>query len=214
MPFECSKIMCLTVLQSRQDSACCRFVDVVRSLRTVCADGLCDRVSIFFCTHESRMDSATGYIQTLIALRVWRKRQLGLALLLHAFDTFKCRGKVRAAFHWDVQSLTSATRLYTDASMDVDQLNHEYQLDPRSGIDLTASLQANRGIKRTYRSGGSLCDCNFIESRASASTRGTPISIASMSEIVATQSLAMLNSHLDAEHWLRYVCSRRFRSLA
>ena len=79
---------------------------------------------------------SAGYINSLAVLRPWRKRGLGLALLLHALHVLRDKGRVRAALHVDAQSLTGATHLYEKAGMQVDQLSHEYQLELRSGEDL------------------------------------------------------------------------------
>ena len=96
-----------------------------------------DIAGICFCSPQSGMDTSAGYVNALGVLRPWRKRGLGLALLLHALSVLREKGKVRAALHVDAQSLTGATRLYEKAGMHVDQLLHEYQLELRSGVDLT-----------------------------------------------------------------------------
>ena len=93
---------------------------------------------ICFCSPQSGTDTSAGYVNSFAVLRPWRKRGLGLALLLHALRTFRDKGKVRAALHVDAQSLTGATRLYEKAGMHVDQLSHEYQLELKAGVDLTA----------------------------------------------------------------------------
>ncbi len=85
----------------------------------------------------SGTDETTGYINALGVLRPWRKKGLGLAILLEAFDRLASRGKEGAHLHVDAASLTGATRLYQKAGMQVDQLNHEYTLELRPGVDLT-----------------------------------------------------------------------------
>jgi len=95
-----------------------------------------DIAGICFCSPQSGMDTSAGYVNSLGVLRPWRKRGLGLALLLHALGVLRGKGKVRAALHVDAQSLTGATRLYEKAGMYVDQLSHEYQLELRAGVDL------------------------------------------------------------------------------
>jgi mycothiol synthase len=92
---------------------------------------------VCFCSPQSGTDTTTGYVGTLGVLRPWRKRGLGLALLLHAFRVFRDMGKAQAALHVDAESLTGATRLYEKAGMHVDQLSHEYQLELRAGKDLS-----------------------------------------------------------------------------
>jgi mycothiol synthase len=56
----------------------------------------------------------------LLAVRpAWRKRGLGLALLLQAFNTFYQRGDRAVGLGVDSQSLTGATRLYEKVGMRV-----------------------------------------------------------------------------------------------
>lgn len=95
-----------------------------------------DIAGVCFCSPQSGTDTSAGYVNSLAVLRPWRKRGLGLALLLHALSVLREKGKVRAALHVDAQSLTGATHLYEKAGMHVDQLSHEYQLELRSGVDL------------------------------------------------------------------------------
>jgi ribosomal protein S18 acetylase RimI-like enzyme len=49
----------------------------------------------------------------------WRRRGLGLALLLHAFGEFYRRGQPRIGLGVDAQNPTGATRLYERAGMHV-----------------------------------------------------------------------------------------------
>jgi mycothiol synthase len=94
---------------------------------------------VCMCSPRSGMDTSVGYVSSLGVLPPWRKRGLGLALLQHAFGVFKQKGKIGAALHVDAQSLTGATRLYEKAGMHVDQLSHEYQLELRTGVDLSTT---------------------------------------------------------------------------
>ena len=93
---------------------------------------------VCFCHSISGTDRDTGYVGALGVLPAWRKRGLGLALLLEAFHRFRAKGKRKAHLHVDAESLTGATRLYRKAGMHVDQLNHEYTLELRPGTDLAA----------------------------------------------------------------------------
>ena len=81
-------------------------------------------------------DPTSGYIQTLGVRRPWRRRGVALALLLHAFEALRGRGRQRCALHVDSESLTGATRVYEKAGMRVAELNHAYEKELRSGIDL------------------------------------------------------------------------------
>jgi len=95
-----------------------------------------DIAGVCFCRPLSGTDRDAGYVGVLGVLPAWRKRGLGLALLLEAFRHFRLQGKRRAHLHVDADSLTGATRLYKKAGMHVDQLTHEYTLELRSGVDL------------------------------------------------------------------------------
>jgi len=105
------------------------------ALNFVARDGQ-DIAGVCFCRPLSGTDRDAGYVGVLGVLPAWRKRGLGLALLLEAFQRFRARGKQRAHLHVDADSLTGATRLYKKAGMHVDQLTHEYTLELRPGVDL------------------------------------------------------------------------------
>jgi len=61
--------------------------------------------------------AGTGWVIDLGVEREWRKRGIGRALLLQAFNDFKRRGLTRAALGVDSESLTGATRLYENVGM-------------------------------------------------------------------------------------------------
>jgi mycothiol synthase len=58
-----------------------------------------------------------GWIGALGVLKPWRRRGLGLALLLHAFGEFYRRGQPRIALGADAENTSGATRLYERAGM-------------------------------------------------------------------------------------------------
>jgi len=105
-------------------------------------------VGLCFCAPAASGDKTTGYIQTLGVRPAWRRRGLGRALLRHAFGSFGQRGTPRVALHVDAQSLTGATQLYESCGMYVDELSHEYQLELRPGIDLTATARTDGSSSR------------------------------------------------------------------
>jgi GNAT superfamily N-acetyltransferase len=74
-------------------------------------------------------DSAArkGWIDHLGVRRPWRKRGLGMALLLHSFQEFHARGIYTVELSVDSASLTNAPRLYTAAGMQVVQKYHIYR---------------------------------------------------------------------------------------
>lgn len=68
-----------------------------------------------------------GHVQILGVRRPWRRRGLGLGLLLHAFHAFKREGLTEADLGVDASSLTGATRLYERAGMHVGAVNDTYE---------------------------------------------------------------------------------------
>ncbi len=60
-----------------------------------------------------------GWVGILGVRRPWRRRGLGRALLLQAFDEFRGRGFERVLLGVDAESLTGAHRLYASAGMEV-----------------------------------------------------------------------------------------------
>ena len=60
-----------------------------------------------------------GWIRSLFVRRRWRRRGLGMALLLNAFRQFHERGERRVGLGVDAESPTGATRLYERAGMKV-----------------------------------------------------------------------------------------------
>ncbi len=60
-----------------------------------------------------------AWVGQLAVRRPWRKRGLGLALLLHSFNTFYQRGDRVVGLGVDAENSTGATRLYEKAGMHV-----------------------------------------------------------------------------------------------
>ena len=60
-----------------------------------------------------------GWVGAIGVRKQWRRRGLGLALLLHAFGEFYRRGQPRIGLGVDAQNPTGATRLYERAGMHV-----------------------------------------------------------------------------------------------
>jgi GNAT superfamily N-acetyltransferase len=76
-----------------------------------------DEVAAAIISDEERF--GTGWIATLGVRKPWRRRGLGLALLLHAFGELYGRGQRRIGLGVDAQNPTGATRLYQRAGMKV-----------------------------------------------------------------------------------------------
>jgi mycothiol synthase len=66
---------------------------------------------------KSREDPSRGYIALLGVRRSFRRKGLGEALLLHAFEALHARGRVGVDLHVDTDSLTGATGLYAKVGM-------------------------------------------------------------------------------------------------
>jgi GNAT superfamily N-acetyltransferase len=68
-----------------------------------------------------------AWVWQLAVRSAWRKRGLGLALLLHSFNAFYERGNRAVGLGVDSQSLTGATRLYEKAGMRVTRRYDTYE---------------------------------------------------------------------------------------
>jgi GNAT superfamily N-acetyltransferase len=86
-------------------------------------------VGVVLCRREES-DATRGWINVLAVRRSWRRRGLGMALLLHALGELRRAGCRRAGLGVDAPSRTGAERLYERAGMRVE---HRYDLYERSG---------------------------------------------------------------------------------
>ena len=84
-----------------------------------------------------RYRMGSGWVGTLGVRRLWRKRGLGEALLLHSFGEFYKRGTKTIGLGVDAQNPTGATRLYKKAGMHVasEAVVYEKELRPGREID-------------------------------------------------------------------------------
>lgn len=82
-------------------------------------------------------DLEVGWVGQLGVLRPWRRKGLGMALLLHAFGEFYRRGVHRVGLGVDSQNLTGATRLYERAGMHVAIQHDTYEKELRAGRELS-----------------------------------------------------------------------------
>jgi mycothiol synthase len=76
-----------------------------------------------------------GWVDTLAVRRPWRRKGLGIALLLHSFGELYRRGKYKVGLGVDSQNLTGATRLYERAGMHVARIYISYEKELREGIE-------------------------------------------------------------------------------
>jgi mycothiol synthase len=78
-----------------------------------------DIAGVALCDAQSPRDPGAAVVGDLGVRRPWRRRGLGLALLLTAFRAFRERGIARAELGVDSENPTGATRLYERAGMRV-----------------------------------------------------------------------------------------------
>ena len=95
---------------------------------------------INICRSYAHYDADRGWVRSIGVCRPWRKRGLGLALLLHAFNEFYRRGLRKAGLGVDAQSLTGAVRLYEAAGMYVDQAFDTYEKELRPGTEISVQF--------------------------------------------------------------------------
>jgi GNAT superfamily N-acetyltransferase len=107
-----------------------------RSLWFVAEEGG-EIAGVSLCSWGTPEDRELGWVNTLGVRRPWRKRGLGLALLLHSFHELKKLGKHGAGLGVDSSSLTGATRLYEKGGMHVAERRDMYRKELRPGVDLT-----------------------------------------------------------------------------
>jgi GNAT superfamily N-acetyltransferase len=81
-------------------------------------------------------DPDMGWVNQLCVRKPWRRRGLGLAMLLTSFQEFYRRGKARVGLGVDASSLTNATRLYEKSGMHVSRQYDTYQKEIRPGKEL------------------------------------------------------------------------------
>jgi GNAT superfamily N-acetyltransferase len=91
---------------------------------------------ICYCAGKMTEDPEMAWVNQLAVRKPWRRRGLGMALLLHAFGEFYSRGKKRAGLGVDATSLTNATRLYEKAGMHVVETYNTYEFELRPGIEM------------------------------------------------------------------------------
>lgn len=88
------------------------------------------------CRLNPQEDPPIGWVNILGVRRPWRKRGLGMALLLHSFGEFYRRGLRKAGLGVDASNLTGALRLYERAGMQVAHRYDRYEKELRPGKEL------------------------------------------------------------------------------
>jgi GNAT superfamily N-acetyltransferase len=95
-----------------------------------------EMAGISICRRRSDDDPEMGWVEILGVRKLWRRRGLGLALLLHSFHALRQNGALRAGLGVDSGSLTGATRLYKRAGMSVSREIALYELELRPREEL------------------------------------------------------------------------------
>jgi mycothiol synthase len=85
---------------------------------------------------QTRYRNGIGWIRNLGVRRPWRKRGLGEALLLHAFNEFYKRGTQTIGLGVDASNPTGATRLYQKVGMQITTEDVLYEKELRPGREL------------------------------------------------------------------------------
>jgi len=91
------------------------------------------------CSGKMVEDPRMGWVNELGVCKPWRRKGLGTALLKKAFHEFFCRGKKRVGLAVDASSLTKATRLYEKAGMHITKQFDTYEMELRSGENLSTT---------------------------------------------------------------------------
>ncbi|MFQ5419865.1 MAG: GNAT family N-acetyltransferase [Anaerolineae bacterium] len=94
-------------------------------------------VGLSLCRQYITEDKGMGFVDELGVRRPWRRQGVALALLHHTFRVFQERGQKRVGLGVDAASLTSATRLYEKAGMQVTRQFDAYEKVIRPGVDLS-----------------------------------------------------------------------------
>ena len=91
---------------------------------------------VSLCRVNEDEETPIGWVGDLSVRRRWRKRGLGMALLLHSFGEFYRRGYKKVGLGVDASNLTGALRLYERAGMYVARRYDRYEKELRPGKEL------------------------------------------------------------------------------
>lgn len=106
------------------------YVDLTKSLLAMDGDEV---AGVCFNSIGTVQDAKQGWVNILGVRRPWRKRGIGLALLLTSFNTFYSLGMTSAGLGVDSANLTGALRIYEQAGMQVEEEFHTYERELRPG---------------------------------------------------------------------------------
>ncbi len=91
---------------------------------------------VSLCRVNEEEKTPIGWVGSLGVRRPWRKRGLGMALLMHSFGEFYRRGYKKASLGVDASNLTGALKLYERAGMYVARQYDRYEKELRPGKEL------------------------------------------------------------------------------
>jgi mycothiol synthase len=86
-----------------------------------------DLVGISLCRGEWSGDAELGWVSVLGVRKLWRRKGLGSALLLHSFRELRGQGKKRVGLGVRADNATGAVRLYERAGMQVESRHLWYE---------------------------------------------------------------------------------------
>lgn len=92
--------------------------------------------AVSLCYPNAENNRRKGLVGALGVRKPWRKRGLGLAILLHSFRVFWDNNIPIVTLGVDAESLTGATRLYEKAGMHVERTFATFEKRIREGEDL------------------------------------------------------------------------------
>jgi len=101
------------------------------------ARGADEIAGVALCRPSAPGQPGVGWVGDLGVRRAWRRRGLGLALLLHAFGSFWERGTKTVALGVDGENTTGAVRLYERAGMHAEHRLDHYEKVLASGVGST-----------------------------------------------------------------------------
>jgi GNAT superfamily N-acetyltransferase len=90
------------------------------------------------CRRQMVADADCGWVAQLGVRKPWRKRGLGMALLMHSLAALQATGQERAGLNVDSDSPTGANRLYENAGMYLKKQWMLWEKILRPGLNLAA----------------------------------------------------------------------------
>ena len=93
--------------------------------------------AVMILSNKSDENPDQAFVHTLGTMPDYRKRGLATNLLYYAHELARKKGKTRLGLSVDGSSLTGANKLYEKVGFGLDMIYHAYELELRSGIEIT-----------------------------------------------------------------------------